>query len=225
MNFVAYYRVSTQRQGESGLGMEAQRGQVQRYVAAIGGALVAEYTEVESGKRVTRPQLERAMDHAKKAGATLIVAKIDRLARNARYLLKLRDSGLPLTFCDLPNPPDGAVGRFMIGQMALFAEFERERISERTKSALAIAKQRGKKLGVNGKALARRNRGLADAYARRVAEKIREVNFDWQAMTQIELRTFLNAHQILTANGRPWGKTTVQRLYSRLVGLRDERDN
>ncbi len=167
MNFVAYYRVSTQRQGESGLGMEAQRGQVQRYVAAIGGALVAEYTEVESGKRVTRPQLERAMDHAKKAGAmvhakqsgaTLIVAKIDRLARNARYLLKLRDSGLPLTFCDLPNPPDGAVGRFMIGQMALFAEFERERISERTKSALAIAKQRGKKLGVNGKALARRNR-------------------------------------------------------------------
>lgn len=221
MKFVAYYRVSTARQGESGLGLEAQRDQVKRYVDSVAGELVAEFTEVESGKRVTRPQLEAAIRAAQSAGATLIVAKLDRLARNARLVLKLRDSNLPLTFCDLPSPPDGAMGRFMIAQMALFAEFERDRISERTKAALAVAKSRGKKLGTYGRTLARRNRGAADAYARGVLRDAQAQGFDLLAMKHNDVQSTLNDANIFTRTGRAWSRTTTQRLLHRLRRLED----
>lgn len=210
-DFVAYYRVSTQRQGDSGLGLEAQRAQVARYVESIAGNIVAEFTEVESGKRVTRPQLDAAIAAAVQHRGTLIVAKLDRLARNTRVILKIRDSKLPVTFCDLPNVPDGALGRFMITQMAAIAEFERDLISERTKAALQIARSRGKKLGVNGRALARRNRGRAQAFARGIAELI-----DVSTLTVAAAMQLLNDRGITTPTGRPWGKTTTQRLLSRM---------
>ncbi len=108
--FVAYYRVSTARQGRSGLGLEAQQGAVQGYLKGISGRLLAEYTEVESGKRNDRPKLQEAIHRAKVTGSRLIIAKMDRLSRNAAFLLTLRDSGVRFVAADLPNADETVVG-------------------------------------------------------------------------------------------------------------------
>ena len=139
---VAYFRVSTTRQGESGLGLDAQRDVVRRFATAHKMEIVAEYTEVESGKVNARPQLEAALAQCRKIGATLVVSKLDRLSRNALFLLQLQHANVDFTCCDCPN-----VDRFTIGILALVAQRERELISERTKSALTAAKARGVKLG------------------------------------------------------------------------------
>jgi DNA invertase Pin-like site-specific DNA recombinase len=142
MQIVAYYRVSTKRQGQSGLGLEAQQSVVQQFATSTKSAILASYTEVESGKRNDRPKLTAAIAHARRSRATLVVAKLDRLSRNAGFLLTLQESGLPLVFCDLPG-----ANEMTIGVMALVARQERQAISERTKSALQAAKARGLKLG------------------------------------------------------------------------------
>jgi DNA invertase Pin-like site-specific DNA recombinase len=147
--FISYLRVSTERQGRSGLGLEAQREAVSQYIAQTGGELVEEYQEVESGKRSDRPQLAAALSACRARRATLVIAKLDRLARNARFLLSVvegtGDAGV--AFCDLPTLPSGPVGKFMLTQMAAVAELEAGLISQRTKAALASAKARGVKLG------------------------------------------------------------------------------
>jgi DNA invertase Pin-like site-specific DNA recombinase len=147
--FVAYYRVSTDKQGRSGLGLEAQREAVARHVGSCGGEIVATFEEVESGKRADRPALAAALASCKALGATLIIAKLDRLARNARFLLTVvegvGDAGV--VFCDLPTLPAGPVGKFMLTQMAAVAELEAGLISQRTTAALKAAKARGVKLG------------------------------------------------------------------------------
>jgi DNA invertase Pin-like site-specific DNA recombinase len=136
--YVAYYRVSTDRQGRSGLGLEAQREAVKRFLDGTGGyPPVTEFTEAESGRKVRRVQLENALAACRVHRATLIIAKLDRLARNQAFLMALVDSGVDVQFCDLPTIPAGAVGRFMIQQMAAVAELEAGLISERTKAALA----------------------------------------------------------------------------------------
>lgn len=147
--FVAYYRVSTQGQGRNGLGMDAQREQVARHVRSVGGQVAAEFVEVESGKRNDRPQLAQALAACRSMGAVLIIAKLDRLARNARFLLSVvegaGDAGI--AFCDLPQLPPGPVGKFMVTMLAAVAELEAGMISQRTKAALEAAKARGVKLG------------------------------------------------------------------------------
>lgn len=148
--FVAYYRVSTDQQGRSGLGLEAQRVSVAKHLAILPScSLVAEFEEVESGKRTDRPQLAAALAACRAHKATLIIAKLDRLARNARFLLSVvegtGDTGV--VFCDLPTIPAGPVGKFMLTQMAAVAELEAGLISQRTRAALAQAKARGVKLG------------------------------------------------------------------------------
>lgn len=147
--FISYYRVSTARQGQSGLGIEAQRKAVSDYIASVGGVLAGSYTEVESGRRNDRPELEKALQACRKERATLVIAKLDRLARNARFLLAVvegaGDGGV--VFCDLPHIPPGAVGKFIVTQMAAVAELEAGLISQRTKAALAAARSRGVKLG------------------------------------------------------------------------------
>ncbi len=147
--FIAYYRVSTDQQGRSGLGLEAQRASVARHIDAAGGRLVDEFEEVESGKRNDRPQLAAALIACRVKRATLVVAKIDRLARNAAFLLSVAegtgDNGV--VFCDLPQLPPGPIGKFFLTVMAAIAELERGLISQRTKDALAAAKARGAKLG------------------------------------------------------------------------------
>jgi DNA invertase Pin-like site-specific DNA recombinase len=147
--FVSYYRVSTDKQGKSGLGLEAQKEAVQQRLDGGRWQLVGEFIEVESGKRASRPQLDAAIAACKKNKAKLIVAKLDRLSCNVAFLLKLIDSGVEVLFADLPEL-NGAMGRFMLTTMASVAELEAGLISERTKAALKAAKARGVKLGRHG---------------------------------------------------------------------------
>jgi DNA invertase Pin-like site-specific DNA recombinase len=144
--FCGYIRVSTQQQGRSGLGLDAQQTAIERYLRP-GDRLEATHVEVESGRKADRPRLAEALAFCRKTGATLLVAKVDRLARNLPFLRSLIDSGVDVVFCDLPDIPTGAVGKFMLSQLALVAELEAGLISERTKAALAAAKARGVKLG------------------------------------------------------------------------------
>ena len=147
--YVAYYRVSTDQQGRSGLGLEAQREIVSRYLNGGNWDLIGEFTEVESGKRNDRPELAEALRLCRKRRATLVIAKLDRLARNTRFLLQIvHDSAeTGVVFCDLPAIPEGPVGKFLITQMASAAELEAGLVSQRTKAALAAAKARGTQLG------------------------------------------------------------------------------
>jgi DNA invertase Pin-like site-specific DNA recombinase len=139
-NYVAYYRVSTQKQGNSGLGLEAQKNTVVNFVA--GNNIIAEYIEVESGKKDKREELGKAIAMANSQNAILIIAKLDRLSRNVSFIFKLRDSKVNFICCDIPDANTMTIGIF-----ALLAQQERELISERTKKALAVKKQQGIKLG------------------------------------------------------------------------------
>lgn len=138
--FIAYYRVSTDHQGINGLGMDAQREAVRRFLN--GGILLAEFSEVESGKRRDRPELAKALEVCRIEKATLLIAKLDRLARNAAFVLGLRDSGVEFIACDMPQ-----ANRLTIGILAVIAEHEAQMISQRTKEGLAAARRRGVKLG------------------------------------------------------------------------------
>ena len=145
-NYILYYRVSTQRQGVSGLGLEAQQRSVAEYLKGKTFNVIDEVTEVESGKNDARPKLAAAIELCKATNSILLVAKIDRLTRNATFLLNLRDSGIDFVAADMPD-----ANRLTVGIMALIAEQEREAISKRTKDALAAAKARGQKLGAYSK--------------------------------------------------------------------------
>jgi DNA invertase Pin-like site-specific DNA recombinase len=142
VKLIAYYRVSTDKQGRSGLGLDAQKAAVTHYVTTTRAKLAASFSEIESGKRIDRPQLLAALAACRLHRATLVIAKLDRLARNAAFLLNLRDSGVEFVACDMPD-----ANRLTVGIMALMAEYEREMISQRTKAALASAKARGTRLG------------------------------------------------------------------------------
>src|SRR5215472_5363705 len=144
--FVCYYRVSTGRQGRSGLGLEAQREAVKTYLNGGNWTIVDEYTEVESGKNADRPALEKALAAARMHRASLVVSKVDRLTRSVAFLSRLLEAGVDVRFADLPQI-EGATGRFLLQQMVAVAELEAGMISARTKAALAAAKRRGVKLG------------------------------------------------------------------------------
>lgn len=142
MQIISYLRVSTARQGASGLGLEAQRATVAAHVAAGGHTLVAEYVEVESGRKADRPQLAAALSACKLHRATLVIAKLDRLARNVAFIANLMDGGVDFLACDMPH-----ANRLTLHLLAAIAEHEREMISQCTKAALQAAKARGKRLG------------------------------------------------------------------------------
>ena len=146
--YAAYYRVSTGRQGVSGLGLGAQRRKVQDFLDGGRWQLTASFTEVESGRRGDRPELAKALAYCKRhKGTKLIVATLSRLTRDTRFLLTLLDGNVEVVFADLPQVPPGAMGRFFLTQMVAVAELEAGLVSERTKAALAAAKRRGTKLG------------------------------------------------------------------------------
>src|SRR3984893_13914205 len=144
--FIAYFRVSTERQGRSGLGLEAQRGAVATYLNGGDWQIVAEFTEVESGKRADRPELDKALAAARLHRCPVVVSKVDRLTRSVAFLSRLLEAGVDVRFADLPQI-EGATGRFLLQQMVAVAELEAGMISTRTKAALAAAKARGKSLG------------------------------------------------------------------------------
>ena len=161
--FIAYERVSTARQGASGLGLEAQRNAIDGFATGRGAEVLARFTEVESGKNPNRPELTKAIQLARLTGATLVIAKLDRLSRNAAFLLTLRDSGVHFLAVDMPEAND-----LTVGIMARVAQAEREAICRRTTEALAVAKARGVKLG-NPKGLATLKRTGKGAVALREA--------------------------------------------------------
>jgi DNA invertase Pin-like site-specific DNA recombinase len=140
--FVAYYRVSTARQGRSGLGLDAQKQAVRGYLAGAAGNLIGEHTEVESGKRTDRPELDKALSACRIHGATLVIAKLDRLARNVEFIASLMNGCVDFIAADMPH-----ANRLTVHIIAAMAEHEREMISARTKAALAQARGRGVKLG------------------------------------------------------------------------------
>lgn len=142
MKIVAYYRVSTKQQGASGLGLEGQRAAVLAFAKSVGAVIEAEYTEVESGKRADRPKLAAALAHARRNKAKLVIAKLDRLARNVAFLSSLMEAGVEFVACDNPT-----ANRLTIHILAAVAEDEARRISDRTKAALTAAKARGQVLG------------------------------------------------------------------------------
>ena len=225
--FVSYLRVSTDKQGRSGLGLEAQRVAVESYLNGGRWTLTAEYVEAESGKRSDRPKLAKALAHAKAIGATVVFAKLDRLTRNVDLLRSLVASDVDLVFCDLPDVPAGAMGRFLLTQMASVAELEVGLISERTKAALAAAKARGLKLGNPNGARALKGKQIGNtqavaavkANATHRAANLRAIVDDLRAQGITSVRAIaaeLNERGILTPRGGVWHPTSAARLMSRL---------
>jgi DNA invertase Pin-like site-specific DNA recombinase len=223
---ILYFRVSTDRQGKSGLGLAAQREAVARHLGD-GANVIATYEEAESGKRNDRLQLRAALDHCRRAGAVLVIAKLDRLARSARFLLELIDSGVQIEFADVPQL-SGPQGRFMLTSLAAVAELEGALISQRTKDALAAAKRRGKRLGAqpgaspltaylrehgNTAALEGKSRA-ADARAESWRGTIESMLAD--GMGNCEIARTLNAKGETTVKGGRWTATAVRRLRQRL---------
>ena len=210
--FVAYLRVSTVRQGEGGLGMEAQDAAVRSFAKHAGKAILATYVEVESGKRSDRPELAKALVAAKKAKATLLIAKLDRLARNVAFIANLMDAGVDFVAVDQPY-----ASRLTLHILSAVAEDEARRISERTKAALAAAKARGTKLG---SPVARQTVALARAarstYAARANATTKAVIRDIQSSgvdTLTGLARALQARGIKTPGGRTtWQPVQVSRL-------------
>ncbi len=222
LRLVAYERVSTARQGMSGLGLEAQRSTIESFAASRSAEVIGRFTEVESGKTTDRPELQNALHLAKVTGATLVIAKLDRLSRNAAFLLTLRDSGVRFLAVDMPEAND-----LTVGIMALVAQAEREAISRRTKEALAVAKARGVRLGNPNGAAALRRAGKGGAALRKTvaanadgfAGDLAPVVADIQGQGITSLRgvaAALNDRGMLTRRGGRWHVSTVRNLLGRL---------
>lgn len=220
---VAYFRVSTARQGTSGLGLAAQKAAVEALCAQRGWQLVAPpYQEVESGKRSDRPELTKALERARLTGARLVIAKLDRLSRDAAFLLTLQNSGARFVAADMPDAND-----LTVGIMALVAQQERQFISERTKVALAAAKARGVRLGNPNGAAPLRRAGKGTSAALEVvtanatvrAEGLRETVQSLQAggvTTLGGIAAALNNQGIVTPRGGRWHASSVRNLVARL---------
>ena len=219
--FVSYLRVSTAKQGESGLGIEAQRKAVLEFLNGGSWELLAEYTETESGKKNDRPKLAKALEHCRLTGATLVIAKLDRLSRNAHFLLGLQEAGVKFVAVDMPT-----ANELTVGIMALVAQEERKAISARTKAALAAAKDRGVKLGCPKGAAHLRQYGnelgveaikrRADERASKLAGVVKEIQ-DAGATSLREIADELNRRSITTARGGKWHASTVRNLISRTM--------
>lgn len=215
--FVAYYRVSTVRQGQSGLGLDAQRTAVAEYLNGGKWKLLAEVTEIETGKGSNamdrRPQLREALALCKKENATLIIAKLDRLSRDVEFLFAIRNGNVEVRACDMPQATT-----LEFGIRALFAQHEREVISQRTRDALAAAKARGVKLGVAGPTNLRPSLEQRRARAELYAAKMRDVllGLKGRGLTHRAMRDELNKLEIAAPRGGSWHVPTVQRVLARL---------
>lgn len=220
--FVAYYRVSTQKQGRSGLGLEAQKQAVENFIETKGEVLTS-FTDIESGKKNDRPQLQAAITYCKLQGATLLIAKLDRLTRNVAFVFTLRDSGVNFVCCDMPE-----ANTLTIGILATMAQHEREMIADRTKKALAEKKKRGFVLGTpaNLTDQAKRKGTLhsqlnaqADQHNRRAgafAKKLRDFGYSWA-----EIARQLNANGFTTRRGGSFQIVQVQRVVKHINAVVD----
>lgn len=218
MRYVAYYRVSTQKQGKSGLGLEAQRKMVSDFIAANGGELVSEFTEIESGKLDNRPELIAAMKQASLVGGKLLVGKLDRLSRDLHFITSLQKSKVDFVVCDLPG-----CDSFTINIYGALAQREREMISARTKAGLQAAIARGVKLGTNnlppemqleasakGVTIIKQN---ADNFASKVATVIEGMLSQGKSLRAIARE--LDNLDVQTARGGKWTPTAVKNAIAR----------
>lgn len=215
--FIAYHRVSTAKQGQSGLGLEAQQVAVAAYLNGGAWELIAEFQEVETGKGADalakRPQLRAALDACRKQGAALIIAKLDRLARNVHFVSGLMESKVKFVACDMPE-----ANELTIHIMAAFAEHEAKRISQRTKEALAVAKSRGVVLGKAGAKNLRPNIEERKSAANAFAERLRPI-FDGMKVRGLSQRGMveeLNNVGVPAPKGGAWMLSQVQRVIRRL---------
>lgn len=212
--FISYYRVSTQKQGRSGLGFDAQKSAVEAYLSQHGGSELASFTEIESGKNNDRPQLQAALLRCRQTRATLLVAKLDRLSRNAAFLMNLRDSGVKFQALDIPE-----ANTLTLGVLAVLAQHERELISARTRAALAARRARGLPLGnprdlsayaARASALGRAvNAAKARARAKEVEPQIEEARKAGRSSLR-GIAEHLNSFEITTPRGRRWTATAVR---------------
>ena len=218
--YVGYYRVSTDRQGRSGLGLDAQRSAVADYLDGGNWTLLDTFTEVESGRRNDRPELAKALDLCRRKKATLVIAKLDRLARNVAFIANLMDADVDVVAVDMPE-----ANRFTLHIMAAMAEHEAALVSQRTKAALKAAKARGRALGWSipsrreEQAQASRkgvagNKANAARFASNVLPVIRDI--EHAGLTTLQgIADALNARGIRTARGRQWYASTVRNLLVR----------
>lgn len=219
---IAYYRVSTARQGKSGLGLEAQKRDVAAYAETTGCSVSAEYTEVESGGNSERPELQAAIERCQLMGGRLVIVKLDRLSRSVGFIAQLQDSGVKFVACDMPE-----ANETMVQLMSVMAQAERKAISNRTKAALRAAKARGIKLGNPNIAEARLARSgdvtanaraartaMADRTAILVMNEIRRAREQGMDTLQ-QLADWLNQQDIRTPRGSSWTRAAVSRVINR----------
>lgn len=211
MKAIIYLRVSTKGQRESGLGLAAQQATVAAYAASSGAKIVAEYTETESGRKSSRPILAAAIAECRRTGATLLIAKLDRLARSVAFISSLMESGVPFIACDMPN-----ASPLELHIHASFAEEEARRIRQRTRDALKQLRRKGEPTGGNPNMRDASDKGhrvqsrLASTYAATVlplAEKLRVKGYTLQ-----QIADHLTARGLLTRRAKPWTPTAVLRL-------------
>ena len=218
MQYIAYYRVSTIKQGQSGLGLEAQQSSVTGYLNSKSGELLAEYTEIQSGKKdENRPELQAALRQCRLSGATLLIAKIDRLSRNPAFLINLQDSSTNFVCVDMPE-----ANNFTVGILACMAGYYRQQISDNTKAALKAAKAKGVKLG-NPRLDEFRNTDTTNARAAKIS-KAKQRNADilsiigemrdsaGNALSLRDLTAMLNDAGYKTSRGKEWHPTSVSRV-------------
>lgn len=221
-NYVSYLRVSTDRQGLSGLGLEGQRAAIERYAALCSGQVIAEKVEVESGKRADRPVLEEAIALCRRKKATLLVAKLDRLSRTVSFMSRLIETGVDFVAVDNPH-----ANKLLIHVLSAFAEHERDLIAARTKSALAAAKARGVRLGNPRIADVRKLGTLtlqanADDYSENVGPVIQQIRASGVTTYQ-GIAAALTARGIATARGGQWHAASVRNVEQRFMALTEER--
>lgn len=212
---VPYYRVATRRQGESGLGLEAQHSCVADYARQGQHEIVTSYQEIETGKRSDRPQLTRALAHAKRTKATLVIAKLDRLARNVHFLSGLMEAGVDFVCCDMPS-----ANRLTLHILAAVAEDEARRISERTKAALAAYRARGGKLGTVAnltREAGRRGAATNRAQARTAYAALLPELRGWRqsGLSYREIAGLLNGSGHTSRTGVTWNHAQVRRVLAR----------
>lgn len=234
--YVSYLRVSRESQGLQGLGIEAQRRTVSDYLTRVGASdlLLAEYVEVESGKRADRPELTKGIDHARNARATLVIARLDRLSRDVHFLTGLERAGIEFIACDLPN-----ANRLTVTILAAVAEYEREMISQRTRAALAVARDRIAVVGQKGRPALKRlgnpngaahlhpfgNRAAVRAVKAKADETANRLRPTLQAVIQSGAQSArsiaigLNNRGVLSPRGFAWDARAVINLQRRLTRL------
>ncbi|PQJ79398.1 recombinase family protein [Polaribacter porphyrae] len=221
--YVAYYRVSTQKQGKSGLGLDSQQSAVIRFINSE-DSLIQSYTDVESGKNNNRPNLLKAIEHCKNENATLLIARLDRLSRNAAFIFTLRDTGVKFTAVDMPE-----ANSVTVGIMAVLSQDERERISQRTKAALSELKLKGVKLGSpQNLTLEARKKGL-EARMRYANENENNkkagefiISLCKNGLSFYAITKKLNQLGFKTRHGKEFQQVQVHRLYDRYMEEKQE---